>query len=947
MNAEVLNAATSDRQFIVGKICDSAGEVTVPFDKEEPVTIKDGGTGTPFAQKDFDGVFNQFALQAQSTYKYYETKVNLLWADLSNPAGMIGVPWRMNAITEMAEDPMVFVDCRFKDTIHINVGVNSKQFKLQDHKGTLQLMSPPEVVFGYLQKCRKLLEHASEAELDGLIKKMSIALRDVSARFYACSDEDAWWFDYNMRDSFQASRKRMAQSLVGRLCGYIALRKKRIRDSGADAGSTIGMTQYYNAKTNVIKVDAAKYETEPDEAVSDQFMIEANTIIATMEEHPEVYVVLMDLDQELGMDSPLNTTLKLKLCISAAKGDRDTLIWVFQSIKDGALAGTSKVFTKATNQEFRAGTRGNGLPNVIAMKLALKEHMLRVAAARFSMQFVSQATLVFQNHQSFRTTYVDMQGNALGAPFLKHASPSERQFADFLARCCFLHESPYPEALRTCVRTTKSVEDVLAHGCFCEQWDVITSMRQAEEDAKLASVEAQRKQLQDLAKKDTDAVEGGGDGTGKGTEHGHEADGTPNPTSSKLDDEATAGDGDLNLYWQRYAAQTLRTHCYFVVAPTSGLALLEILKKNGFMTKKMKVGTEVCILHYDEKLASECATSPWERHAPHRSTYVTLCLKTIMDEYGLPPGYVVLYFDHGKKQITATSVQACFAAIGNNLHKVEYDIIYDEASFRERCRYKKNTFVEAKENLHAYSTDMNTIPVCGRAHYPGTNQGKTWGSLVLDQPDSILCVPHGDKKKIYGTIGLRPSGGPPAGDALTAPGNIDGSHITALTLVPLCWREFPRKYLSCLTTSFKAKDIMDFTMGQGNLAFSVVERKGHSDYIGFGHTEEHIRIVRQHLEQRILTAMADLNSPLYNPLYASYLAKKNRSTLNDTSGGTEGPPAGPPPGPPKPKGKAATKKKPRKRKTKKDANAQDDDNASSAPPSSTDDEDASGVDEPM
>ena len=109
-----------------------------------------------------------------------------------------------------------------------------------------------------------------------------------------------------------------------------------------------------------------------------------------------------------------------------------------------------------------------------------------------------------------------------------------------------------------------------------------------------------------------------------------------------------------------------------------------------------------------------------------------------------------------------------------------YDVWFDEDSYRERCKFKKHTPVEAKECLHVAYTGAS-LPVQKRKYYPGSNHGKHWGMLVLDPVCKFLQVPHGKKKLYYGSS-MRPGGGPPDDEQIDAPDGSSGETITANTI---------------------------------------------------------------------------------------------------------------------------------------------------------------------
>jgi hypothetical protein len=335
-----------------------------------------------------------------------------------------------------------------------------------------------------------------------------------------------------------------------------------------------------------------------------------------------------------------------------------------------------------------------------------------------------------------------------------------------------------------------------------------------------------------------------------------------------------------------YALHTFENCVRLAVAPSSKEGWISLVKEWGVMKTKVKVGQEIIFLYYDEKVASECQTAPWERRSPTRSTFIPLIVKNFVDEFGLPPGFAVVYADGGKKNIVSANMGPCFNDLKDKgtIHTIVYDVLYDEDAWRERGRHNKKTFVDAREGVYMWMTDPRTLPVRKRQQYAGSTTGRSWGWLVMDPVEQTLLVEHGKKKELYGPIALRPSGGPPDGECMLAPGNLEGSEIKGDTQVPLCWRTFPRKFGKCLLGSNNCTQIMDATLGDGTMCYCAAANN--TKYFGLGHTEGHIDLVKQWVITLLLKDMADQQSPLYVPTYAVFLAKKTNLAANQAASKT-------------------------------------------------------------
>jgi hypothetical protein len=156
----------------------------------------------------------------------------------------------------------------------------------------------------------------------------------------------------------------------------------------------------------------------------------------------------------------------------------------------------------------------------------------------------------------------------------------------------------------------------------------------------------------------------------------------------------------------------------------------------------------------------------------------------------------------------------------------------------------------------------------------------------MDPVEQTLLVENGKKKDLYGPIALRPSGGPPDGECLLAPGNLEGSEIKGDTQVPLCWRTFPKKFGKCFLGSNNCTKIMDATLGDGTMCYCAAANN--TKYYGLGYTEGHIALVKNYVIGLLMKDMADEQSTSYVPHYALFLAKKAKLAANQAASMTHG-----------------------------------------------------------
>ena len=192
-NAEAIIQAEEDKEGILKFL----KEKTPDIETSNATGIAGGGSGAAFSQKDYKQFFTK--KENRGPTKYFEAKINMLWVG-TRSTGMTGVPWRVRSIDEMADNEALFKDNKYTEIMHINVGEDP--LKVDVTKGGLSRTSPPELHFAYLKRLHKLLRLAGEAKPE-VCESIQAGILDATARFYALSDAEAWWHEYNLRDRAQ------------------------------------------------------------------------------------------------------------------------------------------------------------------------------------------------------------------------------------------------------------------------------------------------------------------------------------------------------------------------------------------------------------------------------------------------------------------------------------------------------------------------------------------------------------------------------------------------------------------------------------------------------------------------------------------------------------------------------------------------------------------------
>ena len=320
------SSAASNAQVMIQAEVDMAGiqkflkAKTPNIETLNAVGIAGGGSGAAFSQKEYKQFF---------TTKENRTRPNILMPRSTcyglghdeAQTGMTGAPWRVRSIDEMAEHEALFKDNKYTEIVHVNVGEDP--LKVDVTKGGLSRTSPPELHFAYLKRLHKLLRLAGEANPE-VCESIQAGILDVTARFYALTDDEAWWHEYNLRDLIEHLRKKVGQTVFQRICGLSAMKCMREENGAAAAGEIASLSEYMQSKAEYVST-----EDEKDDAVSEFFVNTGFKLSETMQECPSVYHCLNVLDQERGFNNPLNSIHKISLCLKADSRP-EALTWLFE-----------------------------------------------------------------------------------------------------------------------------------------------------------------------------------------------------------------------------------------------------------------------------------------------------------------------------------------------------------------------------------------------------------------------------------------------------------------------------------------------------------------------------------------------------------------------------------------------------------------------------------------
>ena len=139
--------AASNAHLVVQAEEDIAGiqkflSADVAVQDMSPLGIAAGGSGHAFNAKDYTNFFGNAVNRGPE--HYLEAKINMLWIG-ARSAGMTGVPWREEAIKDMAEHEALFQNNKYTEIMHVNVGRDPLKVDVSK-VGLGRRMSPPELL---------------------------------------------------------------------------------------------------------------------------------------------------------------------------------------------------------------------------------------------------------------------------------------------------------------------------------------------------------------------------------------------------------------------------------------------------------------------------------------------------------------------------------------------------------------------------------------------------------------------------------------------------------------------------------------------------------------------------------------------------------------------------------------------------------------------------------
>jgi hypothetical protein len=246
------------------------------------------------------------------------------------------------------------------------------------------------------------------------------------------------------------------------------------------------------------KALAAKYAenarmSKGSEAVTESFLGMAFAIQTTLFNNTKILEALRSLEDNLGMDNPLNSITKL-FSIQKLSRSKEDMEWVVIALHDHIMAG---VYTQVGLASRDLGTSGKALVGIYLLRRRFLAFLLSKADVHFGQGVASVLREVFGSHETYRRRYRASKGAP--EPDLSYQSSwpqSVRVFANFLEDTVYKHEHPFVPCFSNAAKAGKGVAELMSYQVIEEAWKTTMSILEDEQNqAKVAAKIGERKTL--------------------------------------------------------------------------------------------------------------------------------------------------------------------------------------------------------------------------------------------------------------------------------------------------------------------------------------------------------------------------------------------------------------------------------------------------------------------
>ena len=853
-----------------------------------PLAVKDGGNQAPFCHKDF--------VQAlASDDAVYRCAGNFLWIDhtwLCNHR----VPFNQGQIKAIQKFSYPPLDPPANNPFDMHVAVDEQNFKVLEHVGSLQRVSPEEIGHAMLFSILDAIE--ANAPDDVLRRWRKLALTMPFAFSICAPGEYRFWKAQNLREAMVETGDTVRRTVRQRVYDVAGFKTETEKSMALALLSADKVAQLYKTHMKLAR------SSEP---VTKSFVDSAVTIYRRVLNDQQNQSVLAWCDDNYNVkDHPFNSIYALQaLCDRASTPSR--IAFALEGLIDHYRMGfiNAGEFTVSRLKDSR-----QSYICVLIMKMDARTYLLGewLDALNIKPECKAKVRSVLA---SFETTRHDL------SPY------DDTQFTPDLS-----WQVGWPTSATL---TVAFIEDMIYSNMFDGRFrDCIKTGSQTVDLLDYQSINERVKEIQDeISKEIADAPAAGSSGTLpsavttpptlQGT-----GDATACPSGQVSGTAVQEGfdclEADDQTFWLKSMKKLINT--YSARIPDSG--------STGDLTSKIQAcpmammrgdPTGLVLYHFDVKKYGESITRPDLRITPLRDAPYVRLVTTVLqaravsadaatasgdDEnpfkapLSLATGELAIILDGGKRGNAARLLAPWRGATPKGSKQKDEDDVDDEdeeetaakqgivpslmqlvfssASLVARKKLARLGTLSLKqvEWAHIAANSRISLPERAWKHHPGTNCGDALVGidLPLIDSDSVWKMEWRHKKTLYGKKHFIAVGGKTEGAEKSSGGVINKR--TDDSIEPVCYHPFPATFYEDILHGFFVKLVYDLTPADDTLTWVCLQQR--VACISVCYTDAHAELLHDRLLQRLKVAMGDVSSKLYNAAYAVAIGKKTLPT---------------------------------------------------------------------
>jgi hypothetical protein len=595
---------------------------------DHPV-FEDVATAAPRAIKASDGMGSghqavydekQFVVAMAETGRY-KCAGNLLWLDYFWTATP-KVPLRASSISSL-KNHYFATPVPYPGELMIAIQATEKPSTMF---GRLQGLSPEEMRFALIERiAERITANAGMEELQDwrtTLLTVSLHFRDLTA------DEEIHIEAIQLREHLVVEYSAMARTAKQWIYTVMSLRQDVEKTNGKmdDQAFAVYIEGHLTIKASVM------------DDISANFIKSCRNIYDVLFCHQDkrVQQAMDDMEEEFGMQSPLNHVAKLALLVKYAGPTvkhRDALLWVLSSMKDAVQCGLIPA-NAITYRSLKGEGSNPGLPSLWLFKYEMLEHLkMQMQSKVFPATVKTKMMEVYNSHADFRA-HVPLPSASGNADLSWQSSwpTSSMQMGRLLEEVAYGKE--YDPTMKFAVKNKKSVEEVLEMAAFSEIITSIDECLEAENEAGKADDE-----------KDVEPVD---------VEEGDDDDDIENTFAKqyveKVEDVNAETRAEISKH--KVAAERFVQQLVLRDEPSTATAFKELLESELKNASSGDTSKLLDLVFYDAATSGEAVTNPQTRKPPLRQHYHKL-MSGVVGHYcaknEFPDNLAIIVFNAGKE----------------------------------------------------------------------------------------------------------------------------------------------------------------------------------------------------------------------------------------------------------------------------------------------------------